>query len=502
MMPFGPRGITVRFSRERAQLLIPVAAVLVVVVATRTNFAGTAGKVFAIVPLVAIGTLVPRRYRIGAFVGLAVVGGIDSLPGPDLDTLSVKFGLYAQAVIVIALCLCLTIVNARRGFGRLLGTTIGQAIVVSSLALAGWWLVVLYRTEAQGISSITHAASFGRDFLTFALAVPLLAGVLQRENVRNAMVVTVACFTVPVAAAYVVTSLSHGAIPTLLHTTNTLQLGGITRVYAPAEDLFSAALPLAVGAVLLGPDRRIRRAGAVIAVFTLPAVIIELTRAQYVGSGVGLIVTSLVWLVRSGEASRMARRRLTRTLVVVAVSLGIVVLYSPNGKVAHGLAVAGARLTSITSAVGSNNPTVSTVAVRNEEVSLLDQRLDGHSVFGLGFIDPRDQYDASLPSGTIRNSDVGFLNVTLTMGIVGTILYYIPLLMIALALGVRGRGRWSTSVGWLGFGVFGWCVTSVITSVTLVTLFSPTGVVSAAVMLGLGTAVLLHSSDDISEVAR
>jgi hypothetical protein len=123
----------------------------------------------------------------------------------------------------------------------------------------------------------------------------------------------------------------------------------------------------------------------------------------------------------------------------------------------------------------------------------LEQRLGGHALLGLGFIDPRDQYDPSLPYGSIRNSDVGILNVVMTMGVVGAVLYYLPLLTVGVALAIRGWRGCSNTIAWIGLGSFAWCVTAAVTSPTLVTLFSPTGVVSAAAMLGLGLVVVLEA---------
>jgi len=179
-------------------------------------------------------------------------------------------------------------------------------------------------------------------------------------------------------------------------------------------------------------------------------------------------------------------------LTVVVVATAAVIAVSPQGKVADALNSAGSRLGSVVATATSGNTATSTVAVRLSELSLLEQRLGSHAVLGLGFIDPRDQYDPSLPFGSIRNSDVGLLNVTMTMGIIGTLLYYTPLLLVAVGLALRGRELWPDDAGWLGFGAFAWTVTALITSVTLVTLYSPTGVVSSAAMLGLGAVVLLR----------
>jgi len=235
----------------------------------------------------------------------------------------------------------------------------------------------------------------------------------------------------------------------------------------------------------------------VVAIVSLAAIVAELTRAQYIGSGGGLAIAAVVWTGRAGSGNsrirRLARQRLFTNVAVVVIAVAAVVAVSPEGKVADALSAAGSRLGSVVATATSGNTATSTVAVRLSELSLLEQRLGSHELLGLGFIDPRDQYDPSLPFGSIRNSDVGFVNVTMTMGIVGTVLYYLPLFLVVLGLGARGREMWPDDVGWLGFGTFAWTVTALITSVTLVTLYSPTGVVSSAAMLGLGAVVLVRS---------
>jgi hypothetical protein len=134
------------------------------------------------------------------------------------------------------------------------------------------------------------------------------------------------------------------------------------------------------------------------------------------------------------------------------------------------------------------------VAERLVEASLIEQPLRGHELLGLGFLDPTYVYFVGLPSGSIRNPDVGLLNITATMGIIGTVWYYLAIVGITLGLVVRARSLRSSPFGWLGLGVLAWCVTTLVSSITLVTLFSPTGVVPAAAMLGLGVVVLMAPS--------
>jgi uncharacterized membrane protein (DUF441 family) len=477
-------------------LIAAVAVCAAVGLATLTS--GSTLLILLAIAVIGAGALaVPARYRLGVAFGVLIVVGLDVFPGTDLDALIVTSGFHAQDWVVAILCISLLIDNVRYGFGGLFRARIGFALIVSSLLIIMWWLIVLYRTDTEQLYPLSTDANFGRDFLTFAVMTPLFAGSFQRRDVRDAMLAAVACSAVVAALVYFVGTLGHiTSVTYLIHLTATRQVNGATRLYAPVEDLFGAAMPLGAGALLLGSSRRTRYIGASVAITGLAAIIAELTRAQYIGSGAGLAIAAVVWTGRAGGGNsrirRLARQRLLSNLTVVVVATAAVIAVSPQGKVADALNSAGSRLGSVVATATSGNTATSTVAVRLSELSLLEQRLGSHAVLGLGFIDPRDQYDPSLPFGSIRNSDVGLLNVTMTMGIIGTLLYYTPLLLVAVGLALRGRELWPDDAGWLGFGAFAWTVTALITSVTLVTLYSPTGVVSSAAMLGLGAVVLLR----------
>jgi hypothetical protein len=431
---------------------------------------------------------IPRQHRLGVLLAVLILAGVDALPGPDLDTTIVKAGLYEQDVVVIMLILLLLADNVRHRFGGILETRLGRFLLIASLLNLAWWFATLYRTSLNPLLSITHSANAGFAALTVALLVPLMAGTLQRANVRNAMLVTVGCWSVFEAVVYVLASVGHGHGLDLLHPTNAIQQGSTLRVYAPAEDLFSAVLAISVAAALLSPSARVRRFAAVIATVNLLAVVVELTRAQYLGTTFGLIVAMAIWM--RGPLARVALRRLIATAVLGVAIISAAFVLAPQGKVANTVSSTAQRITSIGSATSSNQQT-STLAVRASEASLLEQRLGGHALFGLGFISPRDLYDPSLPFGSIFNSDVGVLNIVMSMGIVGAVLYYLSLLGVSVALVARARKRLADNMVWLALGTLAACLSVLGTSVTLVTFFSPTGIVTVATMLGLGAAVVL-----------
>jgi hypothetical protein len=437
---------------------------------------------------------VPPRYRTGTIIGLLIVGGLDGLPGPDLTTVRIGHGLTAQDLDVIVLCAVLFAYNLRHGcFTTLIRTAPGRAIVLSSLAFAAWWLLTLYRTTTQTVVPLVYAANYGHDLLSLVLMFPLLIGPLRNRDLRPAAITVVASFATLQGLLYLAETVTGTPISVLVHVQHTAQLNGLTRVYAPIIDLFVACLPLGLAAAFLGPSRRIREAGGCVAAVTLLAIIAGQTRAQYVASLAGILAAGVIWSVGHQAREQALRRRLRRVGAVTALVIAVVVVV-PGGHASKIFSSAASRLASITSTASSSNTAQSTVAVRLQDVRILDQQLQGHSAIGLGFLDPSFVWNAQLAAGGIRNPDVGVFNVIATTGIVGTVLYYIPLVGMTF-WSLLGRFERFEERRWLTAGVFAWCVTVLITSVTLVTLFSTTGVVSAATVMGLAAAMLLDGAE-------
>jgi hypothetical protein len=115
-------------------------------------------------------------------------------------------------------------------------------------------------------------------------------------------------------------------------------------------------------------------------------------------------------------------------------------------------------------------------------------------VGGLGFLDPDSHPVAGLPAGSIRNTDLGVMNSLMTMGAVGTgLLYFAP---VAILLAVLRR--WylftdrdqRTNVEWLFFGATMWLILVLLTSISLVTLFSVSGLALSATVLACVARVL------------
>ena len=109
---------------------------------------------------------------------------------------------------------------------------------------------------------------------------------------------------------------------------------------------------------------------------------------------------------------------------------------------------------------------------------------------GLGFVPPATHYFEGLPGGSIRDSDLGVLNAVMTMGVIGAALIYLPVISMLIDCLRRRPLRQAGEYSWLRYGGAIWIVATLVSSVTLTTLFSTSGVV----LVGVSTMILVHPS--------
>jgi hypothetical protein len=440
------------------------------------------------IALVTILSTLTWRFGIGLWLALLVLGAIDALPGPELETIETPIvHLYVSDTLIIVLILVLLADNCLNGFRHLADTRIRRVLSLWSVALLLLWIVTVTRSYAWDEITLRHAMEFGRDFGFFAFLVPLFAATFARERVRRVTLAVLAIGIGVAEIAEIVSVLTHKSVSFLVHTVRTTEENGLTRLYVNAQYLAVVAAMLGVGLVLFARDRRMRLLGTVIAVLSLVSVTLELTRAQYIGGAVGLAAALLIWLVFNRRAAGFGRQRLTRLILILAVFAGLVVVVHPAQLDSGVIGKVGERFSSVFSTLSSGNSTTSTVAYREVEASQLEQVLGSHWVFGLGFLDPRNHYVLGLRNGSIRNGDVGVLNAVMTMGLIGAFLIYFPLVFILLGLIRRATtGSERRSDSWIAFGVAAWIVSALTSSITLVSLFSSPGLCIAAVALAVG----------------
>jgi hypothetical protein len=138
------------------------------------------------------------------------------------------------------------------------------------------------------------------------------------------------------------------------------------------------------------------------------------------------------------------------------------------------------------------DPSSGNVGYRRDVYRTMLQILGPDWPGGLGFLHPDSRYFAALPAGSIRDTDVGLLNILMTMGAVGLGLFMAGFVYVLVRLfnQARSLGRRDVWPAILVFGTSLWLLATVLTSVTLVTLFSVNGLVlTAFVLRGVVAAV-------------
>ena len=465
--------------------LIGVAALAVAVIGgaiATTHY----GLVLDILLAVVLGLVfVIARFGAGAAIGLLALGGLNALPGPNLQTTIVALTFTAQAVDVLVLIVVMLFMRPGRRGDHPRPSAVERRIAWWAVAFLVLWLIVVARTVVGTPVPIRRAVYWCMDFASFAALVPLFARTFRDKAVLRVFTVTVMIGALISSLAQSVVIISRGLLPFLVHTTTVASTAGLPRLYTGAIDLPFAALPLGLGAALFGTKPRYRLAGAVVTLVCLVSVALALTRARYIGMTVGVACAALVWLCLSDAAARLARIRFARAILAIAVTAGMLVLYHPSLLGSSELTAVTSRVNTATAVVTGASST-QTVDVRLVEAGRLTGYLGGQWLFGLGFLDPSSDYISTLPNGSIRNGDVGYLNMIMTMGVFGLVLYLAPLvLLVGAAVRRRVRRVRDPNVEWLLFGGVAYLIATLISSTTLVILFSTTGVVAAAAVVAL-----------------
>ena len=477
-----------RWRRAPTDLAVTGVAVVIVAVLAAVAVGGALVFIAAIAAIAVLVVAVPRRYRAGALIAVAMIGAVDGLPGPDLTQHIVTNGIYEQDFLVYALMVLLGWEIYSYRLWTFFSRGLGKALLVFAVLNLAWWVLTLYRTSWIFGIHINHAANFGRPFLYIAILTPLFAAGMQRRDTRTALFVVAGAWSLVISGASILGSIHQSSFTLkLLHVTTVKQTGTLTRLYVHAEDLLVVALMFAIPFLLASTKKAQRWFAALVAIFAVVAVGLLQTRASYYGCIGGALVAALVYM--SGADSRASIKRLMVVFATLAVVIAGIFVFASGSGIAKGINEVTYRAASAIGAVNSTNTYTSTVAERSYELHLLEQRLGGQYVFGLGFIDPRDQPDINLPFNSIYNSDVGVFNVVIMMGVVGAVLYYLSLVVTAVMLvlksrALRGERRLYAQ------GALGACVLTMITSVTLVSFFAVTGVCTVAAAIGVGAAVL------------
>jgi hypothetical protein len=213
--------------------------------------------------------------------------------------------------------------------------------------------------------------------------------------------------------------------------------------------------------------------------------ILQLTRAAYFGAAVGFLVAGAIWWFRRGTMRRVVRKQLILVPLLLALLVGITATVSSGER--HLISKVATRVTGGFSDV---NNTSGTVAVRTHVASQMLQILDGDWPVGLGFQHPQAHPYPTLPNGSIRDPDLGILNVIMLMGALGAVLLYLPVLLVFRAVVRTSAVREGhADAETLRLGTTIWIVAVIASSITLGELFSFGGLELSAMMLALAVSV-------------
>ena len=439
---------------------------------------GYSTYMFELIAVGGVGAL--ALFEPGAFMGVMVLAAMNGIPFVNTSH-PVAAHITEQDLV------CLIFIGVACAWLAAQGrdsqpTRIARTMSWCGLALVVWCAFTVLRGWAAGDASILAGVKYGRDFVYFGVLLMLLPRVRLRERDIKALVsiLGVGVLIFSVGQFLTAEGIANPTYITHPQLTNTQQ--GLTRVYAEMNDLLLAGVAFGIAAIVLAPRRKYQLLAVPVTVMLTASVVVELTRARWIALIVSIVVVGL-WLALQGE--RRLAVTVRRRLGVVLASLFTVIvglfLLAPS-VLSSGTAVQ--RLLSIFTDIGSSS-TTSTVDVRTRVAGFMLQVLGGRWPIGVGLIPPKSHYYASLPQGGLRDSDVGVLNAVMTIGVIGAALIYLPLIVVLVYSMGRMRAGAPAGYAWMSGGGQIWIVATLVSSITLATLYSVSGLVMSALILML-----------------
>jgi hypothetical protein len=426
--------------------------------------------------LALVGVLVLAFSQRGALVGLLTVAAMNGLP--FIDTSQVVSSKLTVADVAIISLLFISVAWGLLDRAEGGSSSTDKALTRAGLLLLIWWLFTLGRSITTEHVALMHAAAFGRDFLYFALLLLVLPKVQLTSRdvaVLISILVAAACLY---ALGQIATATGLGQAGSLIHYQYTASQSGLTRLYSNMTDLVMASLAAALLACLLAPRRsKIRSVAIPIAALLTVSVVVQLTRARWVGLVLGFLVVG-VWVAARSDVrvSALLRKRLALAAGAIGIAVAAALLLVPDLLSGGGLAQ---RLLSTVSDLQAGS---GTVAVREAATKAATGYLGHKWPIGLGLVPPSSHYYAGLPEGSLRDTDLGVLGAVMTMGVTGAVLIYYPV-VITLSRCLRTSRGPLARFYWLQYGGAVWAAATLISSFTLVTLFSASGLTLTAVIL-------------------
>lgn len=432
----------------------------------------------------AMGILLLSYLNVGIVLGLLIVVVLNGVPLLDLNEFAVPGAFRVSDAALVALIGYLAAsIAIRQTAAAVLG--IPRLVRIALIVLAGWWLVTLVRTIIFADVGFLLAALAAREYLYFALLVPLLVAGLTSSREIHGMLAVIAILSAVAAMGQIGVTALNADIG-LIHAEFLGEDVGVTRLYTPMSDAMLLLLCLALGLLFLGTSAAQRIVGFAGSALAGAAIGLGLTRAVYVALALALTAVTIQWLRRGGpEGRRMAHATVAAVVAIAGLSVaGSVVFRFGDQQVAQAVAQrvieAPRDVVELTGSFG----------YRYRLAGTMIDTLGGQFVTGLGFLHPEAHFAPGIPGGNIRSSDVGVLNSIMTLGLIGTIALYTVVLAPLRRLVATSRAE--DSVGtirpWLHYGLATWLLATVIGSLTLVTLHRVTGLALSATVV----AVTLH----------
>jgi hypothetical protein len=442
---------------------------------------GYGGPLLAITVLLGL-AWVGRAHLPYALPAALLILTMNGVPGLNMEQYVVPGSFRPEDVFVIGLIVFAAgrmLLNPHRRLPRL-----QRYLWIWSPIFLFVWLVAMLRGMDAGASWL-KASLYGRDFLYFAVLAPLAGYLFIDREHRRRFILLIGCWTAVFSSLLILVQLT--ALPPAIvnpHLTN--RFGGILRVYTPMTSLAVVAFSVSLAYVFTGSAKH-RLPALLVSVVTGLVCVLALSRALYFGLIIGTIAGLAIWVLRPGVVGLRIRRRLSVAFgVVISVAVAAVVLL-PGAVESSAIHTVSRRAESGVAALTEARPKrVSTLTQRKGVAAQLLQQLGDQWPVGLGFVPPSAHYIAGVPSGSIRNSDLGVLNGVMTIGIIGTVLLYSPIIaMLTCVLLPQGKPKSSRASYPMRFGLTIWTVALILSSVTLGMFFSTPGLALAALILGI-----------------
>jgi hypothetical protein len=440
--------------------------------------------------LAAIWMALAGQYLRGSLIGLLLLVVLDGVPFLSTASINEHLLVPVEDLAVFALVVVLLWINLERPPNPARARTRLVAAAWSALFVSAW-LLELGRTLVNTDVPLLDAFLIGRDFLYFALLLPLMiGGVVRRADIVGVAAVLGAGAFIFALGQFLI-QLGIGATD-LIHPAQVSSFAGLPRLYSSMNDLISLLAVLSVGLTVLGESARNRRVGAAGTLVFGTAFLLSFTRASYLGLAGALLLVSIVWSIRESSSAARLRRTMATLNAVATITLGGAFALQPSFFQSGPVGAVSSRVTSVfatqTAATqfDTSQAQTATVALRLDVGDRMLQVLGNDWFFGLGFLHPNDVYEADLPDGTIRNTNLGVFNILMTMGIVGLALLYAPVAVITYRLAASGGTAGIPE--WLKYGAAIWLVMTLISSISLVTLFSTSGLILTALLLAVVVA--------------